>query len=100
MVTREYVLNDVNALEKKWNLRNVNPIRVSKEAINGSNISVVMKTSLFEVVKNNFISVLQKDTYIVKAEIQRSCQAQASNGFNAEVEFTIEIIFEKEGVNH
>ena len=28
IVTKEYILNDVTAIEKKWNLRNVDPIKV------------------------------------------------------------------------
>ena len=44
IVTKDYILNDVNALEKKWNMRNVEAITVSDEANDGSNVSVVMKT--------------------------------------------------------
>ena len=100
ILTKEYVLNDVNAIEKKWNLRNVEPITVSNEAVNGSNISVVMKTSLFEVVKNNFLSVLVNDKHVEKAEVTRTAKAKASNGSNAEVEYMIDITFSKEDVKH
>ena len=48
VIMKEYILNDLKALEKKWKMRNVVPVKVSKEATNGSSIHVDLKTSLFE----------------------------------------------------
>ena len=66
VVLQSYVLNDLKALEKKWSLRNISPIKVSEEAKDGSNLHVDMKTSLFEAVKNNLLQVLNSDPDIEK----------------------------------
>ena len=100
ILIKNYILNDVNALEKKWNMRNVEAIQVSEEAIDGSNVSVVMKTALFEVVKNNFLSAIQNDNEVEKVEMKRTVKAKASNGSSAEVEFMVDITLNKEGVKH
>ena len=54
-------------------------IRLNCEAVNGSNISVVMKTSLFEVVKNNFLTVLLDDKDVEKAEVTRTAKAKKAS---------------------
>ena len=56
---KEYILNDLKAFEKIWKMRNITPIKVSEEASNASSIHVDLKTSLFEAVKNIFVTVVQ-----------------------------------------
>ena len=53
VVFAKFTLNDLDALEKKFAMCNVTPIKVSKEAKDGSSIHVDFKTSLFKVVKCN-----------------------------------------------
>ena len=100
IVVQDYILNDFNAIEKKWNLRNIEAIQVSEEAVNGSNVRVVMKTSVFEVVKNNFLAVLETDPNIEKVETKRTVKAKSANGGSAEVEYIFDIILNKDGVKH
>ena len=92
VVFKDYVLNDVKALEKKWSMRNVEPIKVSKEAIDGSNIHVDMKTSLFEVVKNNLVAALEVDDDIEKIVANRTTKVKATNNVSADVEYIIDIM--------
>ena len=81
-------------------MRNIEAIQVSEEAVNGSNVRVVMKTSVFEVVKNNFLSVLETDPNIEKVETKRTVKAKSANGGSAEVEYIFDIILNKDGVKH
>ena len=62
---KTYILDDLAALKKKWNMINHKPeIDVNGEAINGSSINVDMKTGLFEVMKANLLPALDKETDI------------------------------------
>ena len=99
VVLQSYVLNDLKALEKKWNLRNGEPINVSDEAKDGSNICVVLKTSLFEAVKNNLLQVIKTDPDIEKAEITRTTKAKSNSG-KADVEYIAKIYLNKGDNKH
>ena len=49
---KSYILDDLGALKKKWNMINHKPkIYANGEASNGSSINADLKTSLFEVMK-------------------------------------------------
>ena len=48
VVLANYNLNDLKALETKFAMCNAIPIKVSKEAKDGSSIHIDLKTSLFE----------------------------------------------------
>ena len=78
VVLAKYNLNDLNALENKYAMCNVTPIKVSKEAKDGSSIHVDMKTSLFETVKRNLIQVLNEDPNIEKAITSRVTKAKSN----------------------
>ena len=73
---------------------------MSDEASNGSNIHVDLKTSLFEVVKNNFADAVKNDPDILKVEPRRTVKARTKEIINAEVENIIDITMNKNGHTH
>ena len=99
LVEAQYTLNDLKALEKKFERCYSIPIDISEEADDGSSIHVDLKTSLFEAFKNNFLQVLRSDPNIEKAVTTRVTKAKSSSGI-AEVEYMAEIVLEKGGNKH
>ena len=58
---KNYILDDLTALKKKWTMINHKPeIDVDGEASNGSSINVAMKISLFEIMKAKLVNVLER----------------------------------------
>ena len=58
---KNYILDDLTALKKKWSMINHKPeIDVNGEASNGSSINVAMKISLFEIMKAKLVNVLKR----------------------------------------
>ena len=99
VVFAEYTLNDLNALETKFSLCNVEAIKVSKEAKDGSSIHVDLKTSLFEAMKQNLIPILNTDEDIEKAVTTRVTKAKSNSG-TANVEYMADIVVIKGGYKH
>ena len=99
VVFAEYTLNDLNALETKFSLCNVEPIKVSKEAKDGSSIHIDLKTSLFEAMKQNLIPILNTDPDIEKAATRRITKAKSNSG-TANVEYLADIVVIKGGNKH
>ena len=95
----EYTLNDLSALETKFSMCNVEPIKVSKEAKDGSSIHVDLKTSLFEAMKQNFIPILNTDPDIEKAITSRVTKAKSNSG-TANVEYMADIVLIKGSNKH
>ena len=69
-IQRNYVLNDVGALKNKLEceVARRNPFQISKEAKNGANVSVLMKTSFFEFTKLRFVEDIQRHEDILSIE--------------------------------
>ena len=99
VVEAQYTLNDLKALEKKFERCYSTPIDISEEADDGSSIHVDLKTSLFEAFKNNFLQVLRTDSDIEKAVTTRVTKAKSGSG-NADVEYMAEIVLDKGGTKH
>ena len=92
---KSYVLDDLKALKKKWNMINHKPeIDVNGEATNGSSINVDMKTSVFELMKAGLVDYLNKETDIRKVELLNTSKALSKNGEEADVEYHIDVTFE------
>ena len=100
VVMKEYILNDLKAFEKKWKMRNITPIKVSEEASNGSSIHVDLKTSLFEAVKNSFVTVVQSDPNMSKVEHRRIVKAKTNNAGDTDVEYIFDVALTKDGNEH
>ena len=99
VILAQYTLNDLKALENKFNRCYATPIEVSEEAIDGSSIHVDLKTSLFESVKHNLIQVLNTDPDIEKAATTRVTKAKSNSG-EADVEYMADVVFIKGGNKH
>ena len=96
---KTYILDDLKALKKKFNMINHNPpIDVNGEASNGASINIDMKTSLFELMKEGFIDHLKKETDIQKLEFPVTSKAQSKNGDEADVEYHVDITFVVQGI--
>ena len=95
----EYTLNDLSALETKLEMCNAEPIKVSKEAKDGSSIHVVLKTSLFEAMKQVLIPTLNTDLDIEKAVTRRITKANSNSG-TASVEYMADIVLIKGANKH
>ena len=96
---KNYILDDLVALKKKWNMINHKPeIDVNGEASNGSSINVDMKTSLFEMMKTVLISALKDDVEIDEINFPVTSKAASKNGEEADVEYHVDISFTYKGV--
>ena len=92
---KSYVLDDLKALKKKWNMINHKPeIDINGEAMNGSSINVDMKTSIFELMKAGILDSLKKENDIRKDELLTTSKAYSKNGEEADVEYHVEVTFE------
>ena len=92
---KSYVLDDLKALKKKWNMINHKPeIDINGEAMNGSSINVDMKTSIFELMKAGILDSLKKENDIRKVELLTTSKAYSKNGEEADVEYHVEVTFE------
>lgn len=114
VVQRNYALNDIGALKKKLSQEtNTEPFSIGKEAKDGSNITITMRASVFERVKQAFVEELSKDNRITKisnglaatVNVGNSMQAAAavvtgSGNKVAIVEYSMDISFGKEEKAH
>ena len=96
---KNYILDDLTALKKKWSMINHKPeIDVNGEASNGSSINVAMKTSLFEIMKVKLVNVLKGDPNIEEIGFPMTSKATAKNGEEADVEYHLDITFKENGM--
>ena len=66
---RNSTLNDIGALKKKISHeKKSTDFKISKEAIDHSNVVMPMKSSFFEFLKCHFIDDLEKDPTILSIE--------------------------------
>ena len=95
---KDYVLDDLKALKKKWSMIDHKPeIDVNGEASNRSSININMKTSVFELMKAGLIDFLKKETDIQKVEFPVISKAQSKNGEEADVEYHVDVTFGTNG---
>ena len=97
---KNYTLNELKAIKKKWkNIDNV-PMQLIGDSHGGS-INVDMKTSLFEVVRNKLIEDLKmkKDT-IEKVALENTSKAITKNNSKADVEYTLDVVFKTNGIQN
>ena len=94
VVQRNYILNDVAALKKKLRAEGKkNEVSIGKEAKDASNITVPMKASFFEFVKEHFINDLNENLDIVKIDNAVGTKAATDSFGDAFVEYSVEITF-------
>ena len=95
---KQYLLDDLKALKKKWSMINHKPeTDVNGEASNGSSLNIDMKTSVFELMKAGLISSFKKKSDIQKVEFPTTSKAQSKNGEEADVEYHVEVTFVNNG---
>ena len=101
-VHRTYQLNDVNSLRKKLKCETARKTEfaIEKEARNGSNVKIEMKTSFFEFAKARLIQDLQANVDIVSIENGEAVKAATELNGDAYVEFSLEISFKASNYNH
>jgi hypothetical protein len=96
---KSYVLDDLKALKKKWNMITHKPeVDVNGEASNGSSINVDLKTSLFELMKNGIVDFFKKEPDIQAVEFPTTSKAVSKNGEEADVEYHVIVTFVTEEV--
>ena len=94
-----YLLDDLKALKKKWNMINHKPeIDVNGEATDGSSINVDMKTSVFELMKAGLVDSLKKETEVKDIVLPTTSRAQSKNGEEADVEYHVDVTFVTNGI--
>jgi hypothetical protein len=82
-VKKDYVLNDMEALKKKLdNAKRKPEIEISGEAVDGSFVTIGVKTSLFEYLKAFLMENFIKDTRI--STVQPIQKVVAETNFNGE----------------
>ena len=97
---KNYILDDLGALKKKWNMINHKPeIDVNGEATNGSSINIDMKTSVFELMKAKLVEKMKNEKEIDDIALPTTSKAVAKNGEEADVEYHLEVIFTINGVS-
>ena len=102
VVQRNYTLNDVGALKKKvkWETSRKLDFALGKEAKNGCNISLLMKVSFFEMVKELFIPDLEEEENILCVENGAAAKASTEMSGDAYVEYSMEITFKADENKH
>ena len=101
IVKKDYVLNDLEALKKKLDNAYRKPeIEITTEAIDGSCVTVAVKTSLFEYFKENLVTTLMNDERISKVEPIRKVTASTNHNGDASVEYQLEVDFAIDGNTH
>ena len=93
-VKRKYVLNDSNALKKKVrNESRSEPFTQGTEARDGSNVVILLKTSFFEHMKQEYIKDLTKNPDIEGIGNALGSKAASTSSGEAFVEFSFDISF-------
>ena len=101
VVQRNYILNDVAALKKKLRAEGKkHEVAIGKEAKDASNITVPMKASFFEFVKNNFIEDLSNNSSILNIDNAVGTKAATDGSGDAYVEYSMEITFKAHKHDH
>ena len=102
IVQRNYILNDVAALQRKVKCETSRKQEfvMGKEAKNGSNIVVKMKTGFFEYVKAHFINELVNIDEILDIDNTEAAKANTENSGEAYVEFSMDIAFKAGEQDH
>ena len=96
---KTYQLKEVDALRKKLGFADINPaIALMDEATNGSCISVELKTSLFELMKQRWIGDIKEMEGIDDIIPITKAVAGTINFGKVDVEFTLEASFTINGV--
>ena len=90
--SKNYKLNEIKALEKK--LKNAMDKNITVRETNyGGSISVDMKTSLFEAVRNQILDNLNSKSEIISTQLTRTVQSNTDTNKKAAVEFHIDVVF-------
>ena len=102
VIQRNYTLNDTGALRKKlkWETSRKVDFAVAKEAKIGCNISLHMKSSFFEMVKEFFIPDLEEMDDILSIDNAEAAKAGTEGFGDAFVEYSMEISFKVENNEH
>ena len=98
---KSYVLNDLEAIKKKLENAYRQPgIEIVTEAVDGSCVTIGVKTSLFEYFKENLLSTLMNDARVSKVDPVRKVTADTNFNGEASVEYQLEVDFAVDGYAH
>ena len=94
VLKKDYFLNDIDALKKKLDNSKRNPaIEISKEAIDGSCVTVGMKTALYEYFKACLMDDFKNHPNICVAKPVLKAVANTHMNGVADVEYQLEVSF-------
>ena len=98
---RNYVMNDLGALRKKLKHEGrKHDFILSKEAKDGSNAVVQMKTSFFEYTKAKLVEEIQDSEDIINIENAEAAKAATESSGDAYVEYSLDITFRANNTEH
>ena len=75
---KKYKITELSALTGKYRKIDAK-LNVEEETNEGRSIMVNMKTSLFEVLKQNFINLLEKHELVENVQLVRTAKANTKN---------------------
>ena len=94
ILKKDYVLNDIEALKKKLDNSTRNPsIEISKEAVDGSCVTVGVKTALYEYFKARLMDDFKNHPNICEAKPIQKVVANTHMHGIADVEYQLEVSF-------
>ena len=94
VIHKNYILDDIGALKKKIRHENQSEaFDMGTDAANGSNVVILLRTSFFEYVKNEYISELARMKGITGIQNAMGARAATEMSGEAFVEYLLEVSF-------
>ena len=87
---KNYRITELSALEGKVKKINTS-LSLEEEKNNGKSIMINMKTSTFEVVKQNLMEILEKHQLIKNVKLVRTAKASTENAGEADMEYHVDL---------
>ena len=87
---KKYKVMELSALEGKVKKININ-LSIDEEKNNGKSIMINMKTSTFEIAKQNLIEVLEKHQLVKSVRLVRTAKASTDNEGQADMEYHVDL---------
>jgi hypothetical protein len=96
---KSYTFSELSGLQGKFKKID-KKLSVDEEKSGGKSNMVNMKTSIFEVMKQNLMELLKKHPIVKTANQIRTAKAVTEKGTEADTEYHIEIEFHVDGNEH
>ena len=87
---KKYKITELSALEGK--VKKINTILcVDEEKNNGKSIMINLKTSTFEIAKQNLLGILEKHQLLENVKLVRTAKASTDNEGQADIEYHVDL---------